>query len=226
MSNILITGTTSGLGASLSRVYGSDYSVHSISRNKPDHYDWDVHRDCDLANLNEVERTIKCACKTNYYKYVFLNAGILGELAESSSLKTLHYKTAFDINVWSNKIIIDELLKTKTVENIICISSGAASKGYYGWSIYCATKAAIKQLMSCYTIENPEVNFLSLAPGLVKTKMQNQIQQYDEKDIPSVKKFKEAYETMQTPDECAKKIYKYLDSILEKKQDFFDLRNL
>ncbi|NVM37056.1 MAG: SDR family NAD(P)-dependent oxidoreductase [Candidatus Lokiarchaeota archaeon] len=226
MDKVLITGTTSGLGASLSRVYESNCSVHSISRNKPDHYYWDVHRDCDLANLNQVERAIKCACETNYYKYVFLNAGILGQLAESSNLDTPHYKAAFDINVWSNKIIIDELLKTKTVENIICISSGAASKGYYGWSIYCATKAAIKQLMSCYAIENPEVNFLSLAPGLVKTKMQNEIQQYDERDIPSVKKFKEAYETMQTPDECAKKIYKHLDSILEQKQDFFDLRNL
>lgn len=226
MDKVLITGTTSGLGASLSRVYGSDYSVHSISRNKPDHYYWDVHRDCDLANLNQVERTIKCVCETNYYKYVFLNAGILGQLAESSSIKTPDYKTAFDINVWSNKIIIDELLKTKTVENIMCISSGAALKGYYGWSLYCSTKAAIKQLMSCYALEYPEVNFLSLAPGLVKTKMQDEIQQYDEKDIPSVKKFKEAYDTMQTPNECAEKIYKHLDSILEKKQDFFDLRNL
>ena len=157
---------------------------------------------------------------------MFLNAGILGQLTPVSQISLYDYQEAFNINVWSNKIIIDKLIKNSKVKNVVCISSGAASKGYYGWSLYCSTKAAMKQLMSCYAIENPEVNFLSLAPGLVKTKMQDEIHQYDEKDVPSVKKFKEAYETMQTPDECAKKIYENLDLILEQKQNFFDLRNL
>lgn len=216
MSNVLITGTTSGLGASLLRTYSDQgHITQSIDR-----------KHCDFKKLDQVEQVIDQYAKTVNYDYVFLNAGILGELLPVRNTSLYDYQDAFNINVWSNKIIIDKLLKNNNVKNVICISSGAASKGYYGWSIYCTTKAAIKQLMSCYTIENPKVNFLSLAPGLIKTKMQNQIQQYDEKDIPSVKKFKEAYETMQTPDECAKKIYKYLDSILEKKQDFFDLRNL
>ena len=226
MDKVLITGTTSGLGASLLKVYNEQgYSVQSIDR-----------KDCDFKKLDQVQRAVDSCIKTNNYcnsfgratgcKYVFLNAGVLGELLPVKDISLYDYQEAFNVNVWANKVIIDELLKTKTVKNIICISSGAASKGYYGWSIYCATKAAIKQLMSCYAIENPEVNFLSLAPGLVKTKMQDEIHQYDEKDVPSVKKFKEAYETMQTPDECAKKIYENLDLILEKKQDFFDLRNL
>lgn len=223
MDKVLITGTTSGLGASLLKVYNEQgYNVQSIDR-----------KDCDFKKLDQVQQAVDSCIKvdrfidiTNNYKYVFLNAGILGELLPVKDISLYDYQEAFNVNVWANKLIIDELLKTKAVKNIICISSGAASKGYYGWSLYCATKAAIKQLMSCYAIENPEVNFLSLAPGLVKTKMQDEIQQYDEKDIPSVKKFKDAYDTMQTPDECAEKIYKNLDSILNQKQDFFDLRNL
>jgi alcohol dehydrogenase len=223
MDKVLITGTTSGLGASLLKVYNEQgYSVQSIDR-----------KDCDFKKLDQVQQAVDSCIKvdrfidiTNNYKYVFLNAGILGELLPVKDISLYDYQEVFNVNVWANKLIIDELLKTKAVKNIICISSGAASKGYYGWSLYCATKAAIKQLMSCYAIENPEVNFLSLAPGLVKTKMQDEIQQYDEKDIPSVKKFKDAYDTMQTPDECAEKIYKNLDSILNQKQDFFDLRNL
>lgn len=216
MYRVLITGTTSGLGESLLKTYSEQgHGVQSIDR-----------KDCDFKKLDQVEQTIDQYAKNASYDYVFLNAGILGELLPARDISLYDYQDAFNINVWSNKIIIDKLLKNNSVKNVICISSGAASKGYYGWSIYCATKATIKQLMSCYAIENPEVNFLSLAPGLVKTKMQDQIQRYDEKDIPSVKKFKEAYDTMQTPDECAEKIYKHLDSILEKKQDFFDLRNL
>ena len=216
MYKVLITGTTSGLGESLLKTYSQQgHSVQSINR-----------KDCDFKKLDQVEQTINQYAKNTSYDYVFLNAGILGELLPARDTSLYDYQDAFNINVWSNKIIIDKLLKNNSVKNVICISSGAASKGYYGWSIYCATKATIKQLMSCYAIENPEVNFLSLAPGLVKTKMQDQIQRYDEKDIPSVKKFKEAYDTMQTPDECAKKIYKHLDSILQQEQNFFDLRSL
>ncbi len=216
MAKVLITGTTSGLGESLLKTYSEEgHSVQSIDR-----------KDCDFKKLDQVEQAIDQYAKRVSYDYVFLNAGILGQLLPARNTSLYDYQEAFNINVWSNKIIIDKLLKNDSVKNVICVSSGAASKGYYGWSIYCATKAAIKQLMSCYAIENPEVNFLSLAPGLVKTKMQDEIHRYDEKDIPSVKKFKEAYDTMQTPDECAEKIYKHLDSILQQKQDFFDLRKL
>lgn len=216
MSNILITGTTSGLGSSLLKTYSEQgHNVRSLNR-----------KDCDFRKLDQVEKAVNNHIETDEYKYVFLNAGILGQLTPVSQISLYDYQEAFNINVWSNKIIIDKLIKNSKVKNVVCISSGAASKGYYGWSLYCSTKAAIKQLMSCYAMENPEVNFLSLAPGLVKTKMQDEIRRYDEKNIPSVKKFKEAYDTMQTPDECAEKIYKNLDSILNQKQDFFDLRNL
>ena len=85
----------------------------------------------------------------------------------------------------------------------------------------------MKQLIGCYSLEHPKVRFLSLAPGLVKTKMQESIVKYDVEKIPSVKKFQEAYNTMQTSDECAKKIYNNLNSILLNKENtFYDMRNI
>jgi len=72
-------------------------------------------------------------------------------------------------------------------------------------------------------LEYPDVNFLSLAPGLIKTNMQSLIQTYNEEDIPSVKKFKDAYDVMQTPEECAEIIYDNIDSL---SSGFFDLREI
>ena len=227
MDKVLITGTTSGLGASLSKVYNdNNYDVHSISRSDPGHLHWTVHRFCDLKKLDQVEETIRRCVETNHYKYVFLNAGTLGDLSPSSQISLHDYQEAFNINVWSNKIIIDNLIRNSKADNIISISSGAASKGYFGWSLYCTTKATMKQLISCYSLEYPETNFLSLAPGLVKTKMQDLINIYDPKEIPSVQKFQEAYDDMQTPEQCANKIFHNLDSILSTDVDFFDLRSL
>jgi len=225
MDKVLITGTTSGLGASLAEIYeDGGYSVHSISKKEPKSSA--VHRDCDLEDLDSVRRGIDSLVKTHCYEYVFLNAGVLGELAVGADVHLRDYEKAFDVNVWSNKIIIDSLIKHKRAKNIICLSSGAASKGYFGWSIYCSTKGAMKQLMSCYHLEYPDIKFLSLAPGLIKTKMQDYICSHDENELPSVKKFKDAYSTMQTPEDCARKIYNGLEEILSKGVDYFDLRGV
>ena len=225
MDKVLITGTTSGLGRALAKTYTqAGYIVHSISRNKPDHQYFDVHRSCDLEKISEVEQSICLYCADkHYYKYVFLNAGILGDLKKITETSLQEYNESFLINVWANKIIIDNLLSYNSTEKIIAVSSGASSKGYFGWSQYCTTKASMRQLMNCYALEYPDVNFLSLAPGLIKTNMQSLIQTYNEEDIPSVKKFKDAYDVMQTPEECAEIIYDNIDSL---SSGFFDLREI
>lgn len=225
MDKVLITGTTSGLGRALAKTYTqAGYIVHSISRNKPDHQYFDVHRSCDLEKISEVEQSICLYCSDkHYYKYVFLNAGVLGDLKKITETSLQEYNESFLINVWANKIIIDNLLSYNSTEKIIAVSSGASSKGYFGWSQYCTTKASMRQLMNCYALEYPDVNFLSLAPGLIKTNMQSLIQTYNEEDIPSVKKFKDAYNVMQTPEECAEIIYDNIDSL---SSGFFDLREI
>lgn len=217
MNKVLITGTTSGLGLGLKNIYERNgYQVDSINRDT-----------VDLEDLRELDNLIDSIINSNKYRYVFLNAGILGELNKTTEISIHQYNSAFNINVWSNKLIIDSIIRNQASKNIICISSGVSNnKPYYGWSIYCSTKAAIRQILACYQLENPEINFLSLAPGLVRTKMQETICEYDENIIPSVTKFKEAYETMMFPDECALKVFSHIQEILNKKIDYFDLRDI
>lgn len=227
MRNVLITGSSSGLGKSLAKVFSETHHVYGISRSDSIEHT-KRYRTCDFSDLESVKFYIQDLVAGVYdFEYVILNAGTLGDLKPSMDIPTQEYKRVFDINVWANKIILDYMLKNKNVNDVIAISSGAALKGYFGWSTYCASKAALKQLISCYGDEYKAVRFLSLAPGLVKTKMQDKIYSHDEKVVPSVKKFKLAYNDMESPDKCAKKIYDNINQIFWNSANYYcDLRDI
>jgi len=228
MRNVLITGTSSGLGEALARQFlQNDYNVYGISRS-PTGIELTKSEICDFSALDTIGAHLeKLIDGVDCFDYVFLNAGILGDLKPVSQITIDEYQNALNVNVWSNKVLLDYVLSKCRLNNVIAISSGAAMKTYFGWSLYCCSKAAFKQLISSYEDEHKTVNFVSLAPGLVKSKMQDKIYGYDESQIPSVKKFKEAYDNMPTPDECAQKIVRNLDEIYTKKENgFFDLRSL
>lgn len=59
---------------------------------------------------------------------------------------------------------------------ILHISSGAGRKAYAGWSVYCATKAAIDHHARAVEQDRiPKLRICSLAPGVIDTGMQAEI---------------------------------------------------
>ena len=229
-SNVLITGTSSGLGKALAReFYYRGYNIYSLGKSIPSRDVYCRHVGCDLANLHTIRDCIKTlVIGCSGFDYVFLNAGVLGRLADSTSLCISEMLTSINVNALSNKVMIDYMLDRGLLNNVISISSGAALKSYYGWAAYCGSKALMKQMIDCYAIENPHVNFLSLAPGVIKTKMQDYIKKQNPNEIPSVAKFQEMYDSMQTPEQIALKIVRNIDNILEDEHDghYFDLRTI
>lgn len=221
--DILITGVSSGLGYELAKqfiekgdtVYGTSRRKVNLGLN---------HLQCDFNNLEELEVNFKNFIKnTLEFDLVILNAGILGEINKISDLSINQFNEAFNVNVLANKIILDELLNNNVkIKKVIGISSGAALKSYYGWSLYCTTKVAFKQLLSTYSHEYKEISFTSLAPGIIKTDMQNYINSLNEKDFPSVKKFQQMFNNMDTPNVVAKKLINNLSNLEE---EYLDLRN-
>jgi len=216
--NILITGTTSGLGEALANVFrNAGHDVYALNRDQ-----------CDLSKLECIESALGSVLSgVERLDYVFLNAGILGRLTPTDELTLDEFNEAFNINVFSNKVILDWLLKNCKVKNVIGISSGAALKSYFGWSLYCCSKAAFKQLLATYAEEVKETHFLSLAPGIIKTKMQDYIYSLDEKDLPSIVKFKKMYNDMDSPDVVANRIFNNLDLLKSKPSgSYFDMRDV
>ena len=74
------------------------------------------------------------------------------------------------INVWSNKVICDWLLKSiPEIYQIVFMSSGAAVNGNRGWGSYSLSKATLNMLAKLYAAEAKQTHFSALAPGLVDT---------------------------------------------------------
>lgn len=226
MANVLITGSSSGLGLALAKSFCEQGDeVYGISRSQTPLPIKQIT--CDFNQLEILEKSIKELTQNISFDHVFLNAGLLGKIEVVSKLSQDDFKSVFNVNVFANKIIIDDLLRNGNVKNIIGISSGAALKTYFGWSIYCSSKAAFKQLISSYADENTSVHFLSLAPGIVKTKMQDHLYSLDANEIPSLKKFHSLYNTMETPEIVAKRIVENL-TVLDglPSGSFYDLREI
>ena len=226
MRSILITGSSSGLGYELAKYYSEmGYNVVGISKSISDLKI--IQFKVDFLDLNKLRETLTKLPKDLNFDLVYLNAGSLGELKRIDNLSINDFYDIMKINVLSNKLIIDYLIKLKLFKNLIAISSGASLKAYYGWSLYCASKAAFKQLIETYSIENSEFYFLNLAPGLIKSNMQKNIFNTDSKIIPSVSKFKKLYNQMDSPSTVASRIIKnenYLCSFSS--GSYFDLREL
>ena len=226
MANVLITGSSSGLGLALAQSFCEQGDeVYGISRSQTPLPIKQIT--CDFNQLDTLKECLSELTQNISFDYVFLNAGLLGKIAVVSKLSHADFLTVFNVNVFANKIIIDDLLRNNKVKNIIGISSGAALKTYFGWSIYCSSKAAFKQLLSAYADENPSVHFLNLAPGIVKTKMQDHLYSLDATEIPSLEKFHSLYNTMETPEIIAKRIIKNITTLdALPSGSYYDLREI
>jgi len=223
--NVLITGTSSGLGLSLCDIFlENDYSVYGISRSKTPR---NIHSTIsDFSNRHHIVSSIASLVRNNNFEYVFLNAGVLEPIKKAKDISLEEFENSFQINVTASKQILDFLLKnTNGIKNVIAISSGAANKVYDGWLTYCVTKSAMKQMISCYALENPGIHFLSLAPGIIKTKMQDYILSKDVDEFKSLEKFHEIYDCLPGPDEISRKIFSNLGFLSSLDSgSFFDLR--
>jgi NAD(P)-dependent dehydrogenase (short-subunit alcohol dehydrogenase family) len=74
---------------------------------------------------------------------------------------------------------------------LVNISSGAARKAYFGWSAYCAGKAAVDRLTECIALEEKDAGLRAhaVAPGIIDTYMQEQIRATTAAQFPEVGRF-------------------------------------
>jgi len=197
--NILITGTSSGLGYGLADYYlKQGHTVFGLSRKlnseQKKHKNF-VFLSQDMTNYNELKTNLLSFLKDiNTLDLVILNAGILNQIKDLKDTGLDEIKKVMDVNVWSNKVLIDSLYQhVEKIDQIVAISSGASVSGSRGWNAYSLSKATLNMLISLYSKEFTNTHFCALAPGLIDTKMQDYI--FDlpkEKEFPTIKKLKEA----------------------------------
>jgi benzil reductase ((S)-benzoin forming) len=96
---------------------------------------------------------------------------------------------------------------------IVHVSSGAARNAYPGWSVYCATKAALDHHARAVALDdNPRLRICSVAPGVVDTDMQAEIRATGLERFPIRERFDALKRDGQlaTPEASARKLTGYL----------------
>ena len=224
----LITGHTSGLGYSLNKILLKNKNkIIGISRSKSEINNL-LNLKVNFLDLKKLKTKLEKIKRIKKIDFVVLNAGLLGELDKFENIDLTEFEKIMKVNFFSNKIIVDFILSNKIkVKNIVAISSGAAFDPKFGWGSYCISKAAMKMMIDTYALENKKINFVNLAPGIIKTKMQKKIFN-TKKNFNSLKKFKDLYKKnlIDSPDTVALKMLNYLSKIKKfNSKNYIDLRN-
>jgi NAD(P)-dependent dehydrogenase (short-subunit alcohol dehydrogenase family) len=137
---------------------------------------------------------------------------------------------AVSLNVATPLMLAAALAATPARERrIVHISSGAARQAYPGWSIYCATKAALDHHARAVALDGDRtLRVCSVAPGVVDTGMQAEIRATDLAHFPLREKFDALKREGQltTPAESARKVIGYALSDAFGETPVADVRDL
>ncbi len=213
--NILITGTSRGVGEGLALHYlKNGHTVYGISRSVNEGLNGHAgfhFLAADISDFQGMKDKLPAFLKSvSKMDLIVLNAGILSEIKDLKDTSIDEIKKVMDVNVWANKLLIDRCFEhLKAIGQIIAISSGAAVSGSRGWNAYSLSKATLNMLVELYAKEHQETHFCAMAPGIIDTAMQEYISGLPgEVDYPVVQKLKKLKGTpdMPKPGEIAAKL--------------------
>ena len=145
---IFISGVSSGLGYGLAKVYlAMGDEVYGCSRRKPkDLVGQGLHfAAIDLADSGVgPSKFCKLINGKLHFDLAILNAGKLGQIRDMREASLEDLRETMEINVWSNKWLLDCLFDDeRSVEQVVAISSGASQSGSRGWNGYSLSKSAL-----------------------------------------------------------------------------------
>ncbi|ARV05199.1 hypothetical protein BTO04_00150 [Polaribacter sp. SA4-10] len=240
MNILIITGGSKGIGKALAEKYTSEkYHVFSIARSLSNSEKFTEIK-ADLSAIKEVPKALKSIFnqidKERISSITLLNnAGRLGEISTLENLDPEDIAKSIQLNTTTplvlSNLFIKETQNWNCKKQIINISSGAATKPYEGWSVYCTSKAALDMTTKAIAAEQSEiengVKCVAIYPGVVDTNMQNQIRKTNKADFKNVQRFKDLKENneLYSSEFVAEKIYSIDIENQLQSGDIIDIRN-
>jgi len=220
----IVTGHTRGLGAALAeQLLAEGIAVLGVSRSRNEALDGrDAFEqiEVDLANSERLTQflagdTLRDFMSGAQTVLLFNNAGTVQPIGPLEAQDVAAIAQAVTLNV-SAPLMLAAAFASASPDaadrRIVHISSGAARHAYAGWSIYCATKAALDHHARSVALdENRALRICSVAPGVVDTGMQAEIRSAGEDKFPLRDKFEDLKRSGQlaTPAESAAKLVQY-----------------
>jgi NAD(P)-dependent dehydrogenase (short-subunit alcohol dehydrogenase family) len=178
----VITGANSGIGLATAKRFVEEGAYVVINGRRKEVLDdaavqigknvtavqGDVSRFEDLDRLYSAVREIHGSIDI-----LFANAGV-GTMAPLGTISEEHFDRQFDINVKGLLFTVQKALPLfKDGGSIILNSSIAGQKGLDGFSVYNATKAAVRSFARTWTsdLKQRKIRVNSISPGPIETPM-------------------------------------------------------
>jgi benzil reductase ((S)-benzoin forming) len=227
LTKAILTGHTRGIGAALAEqllargipVLGVSRSRHATLAERSAGLLEEA--ELDLSDLARVEQWLAGDALrrfTSGAQRVLLvnNAGTVQPIGPCEAQDAGEIARAVSLNV-ATPLMFASAFAAATAgaddRRIVHISSGAARNAYAGWSIYCATKAALDHHARSVALdESRALRICSIAPGVVDTDMQAEIRGTGTDRFPQRERFEDLKRNGQlaTPEQSASKLIGYL----------------
>jgi benzil reductase ((S)-benzoin forming) len=226
-THVLITGHSRGLGAALyTHAHDQGMKVMGISS-----------REVNFADPKAVDQFLETKELESFFAgasqaLLINNAGRLLPVGMTGQLGTQDILSSIAVNVGAALAIANAFVAATqgcADRRIAQISSGAARSPYAGWSIYCASKAALDQHARCVAMEgHTGLRIESVAPGIIDTDMQGQVRATTVEQFPMRPKFDKlkAEGALASPASVAEKLLAHLQNNAFGQQTCTDLRQL
>jgi NAD(P)-dependent dehydrogenase (short-subunit alcohol dehydrogenase family) len=223
----ILTGHTRGLGAAIAReLLSRGIAVFGISRNRNAEFAKQFpslfqQAELDLGDSAALVKWLQHGTLRQFIGsadtvLLINNAGIVQPVGPIQAQDIALVAQAVNLNVAAPMMLasaVTAAARTARDVRILHISSGAARNAYAGWSVYCASKAALDHHARAVTLDrSPDVRIVSLAPGVIDTDMQAAIRGTPLEHFPLRERFEQLKRENQLthPAECAKRVIDYL----------------
>nr|WP_040550453.1 glucose 1-dehydrogenase [Pedosphaera parvula] len=135
-----------------------------------------------LADLDRLYATVKK--EKGHIDILFANAG-LGEFAPLGSITEEHFDKTFNTNVKGTLFTVQKALSLlRDGGSVILNASTTASTGNEAFSVYSATKAAIRSFARCWILDlkQRKIRVNAISPGPINTPGLSGLTQTEEQD--------------------------------------------
>lgn len=216
----VITGGSSGIGLATAKRFVDEGAYVFITGRRQAELDEAVRQIAggvaaikgDVSNLDDLDRLYAAVQQKGRLDILFANAGT-GEFAPLGHITEEHFDKQFNVNVKGLLFTVQKALPLmKSGGSIVLNASIVSAKGNPAFSVYSATKAAVRSFARtwCVDLKDRGIRVNAISPGIVPTPGYNislgmtadQVDQFVQSSIGSIPLGRPG-----TTDEIAKAVY-------------------